>query len=139
MKTVDTMITKGNYRITFGNVSFPYYLQQEHAWPEMLARLEVLQADHFFIVTDQAFPPSLTDQFREQIALLGRPTNVLVISANEQSKSLHAVNALSEKAVMAGMTRASCVIALGGGLVGNVAGLWAALQYRSVPLIHVPT
>src|SRR6266700_7604331 len=26
-----------------------------------------------------------------------------------------------------------------GGLVGNVAGLWAALQYRGVPLIHVPT
>jgi 3-dehydroquinate synthetase len=139
MNCVDTMTARGDYTITFGNISFPYYLRQQHAWLDMLARLEALQADHFFIVTDEAFPSSLAKQFREQVATLGLPADVLVISANEQSKSLHAVDTLSEKAVMAGMTRASCVIALGGGLVGNIAGLWAALQYRSVRLVHVPT
>ncbi len=46
---------------------------------------------------------------------------------------------LAEAAIGAGVTRASVVIGFGGGLAGNIAGLLAALLYRGIRLVHIPT
>ena len=39
----------------------------------------------------------------------------------------------------AGLTRTDCVVAVGGGLVTDVAGFAAASYHRGVPVVHVPT
>ena len=49
------------------------------------------------------------------------------------------VAVLAEEAFRYGATRRSCVIGLGGGLTGNLAGLLAALMFRGVRLVQVPT
>ena len=41
--------------------------------------------------------------------------------------------------VAAGMTRADHLVALGGGVVGDLAGFCAATYQRGVPVVHVPT
>ena len=46
---------------------------------------------------------------------------------------------LVERVLDSGATRASCVVAVGGGVVGNVAGMVAALLFRGIRLAHVPT
>lgn len=57
----------------------------------------------------------------------------------ETSKRLGAVEKLAEKMVALGADRRSIVIALGGGVVGDVAGFLASIFMRSVPVIQVPT
>ena len=57
----------------------------------------------------------------------------------ETSKRLGAVEKLAEKMVDLGADRRSIVIALGGGVVGDVAGFLASIFMRSVPVIQVPT
>lgn len=67
------------------------------------------------------------------------PVRTYVVDAAEPNKALSLVEQLLEYAIRQGATRRSTVVAMGGGLVGNVAGLAAALLYRGIRLVHLPT
>lgn len=72
--------------------------------------------------------------------LQGGPGVALVeIDPGERDKRLSLVEDLLEYAVANGIGRGSAVLAMGGGLTGNIAGMVAALLYRGLPLIHLPT
>ena len=61
------------------------------------------------------------------------------IRAGERSKTMAGAMHLYDRAVEAGLDRSSPVIALGGGVVGDLAGFVAATYMRGVPLIMLPT
>jgi 3-dehydroquinate synthetase len=125
-------------QIVCGGYSFEYFVRSG-AWPEFLERLEALQADRYVIVTDEAFPRALAEGARRHIASLGSCT-LLTIPVGETAKRISTIEELSVRAEEeAGITVASVVIALGGGLVANVAGYWAASQFRGIRLVQVPT
>ncbi len=63
----------------------------------------------------------------------------LVVPAGERSKSLAAAARLYEGFAQRGLERGRPVIALGGGVVGDLAGFAAATWLRGVPLVLVPT
>jgi 3-dehydroquinate synthase len=63
----------------------------------------------------------------------------LTIPAGEASKSPSRAVELVERLVAAGLSRRDAVVALGGGVVGDVAGLAAALCMRGIPLVTCPT
>jgi 5-deoxy-5-amino-3-dehydroquinate synthase len=57
----------------------------------------------------------------------------------ETSKNLSSVEALCDEFVTAGLTRADAVVGVGGGVVTDVAGFAAAVYYRGIAVVHVPT
>jgi 3-dehydroquinate synthase len=61
------------------------------------------------------------------------------VPSGEQSKSLGQVERLARAAAIAGIRRSDTVVAVGGGVVGDVAGFLAAGYQRGVRLVHVPT
>jgi 3-dehydroquinate synthase len=61
------------------------------------------------------------------------------VPAGEASKSLSWAQRLYDACARAGLGRHSPVVALGGGVVGDLAGFVAATYMRGVPLVHVPT
>jgi len=61
------------------------------------------------------------------------------VPVGEPAKSIGAYAALCDALVASGLDRGSAVIALGGGVVGDLAGFAAATLYRGVPLVQVPT
>jgi 3-dehydroquinate synthase len=61
------------------------------------------------------------------------------ITAGEGSKNLAGLNAILDRMHRAGLERNSPVIAFGGGVVGDLAGLAASLWQRGAPLIQIPT
>jgi 3-dehydroquinate synthase len=63
----------------------------------------------------------------------------LTIVADEASKTLATVARLYDAMAAAGVERGTPVVALGGGVTGDVAGFAAATFLRGVPLVHVPT
>ena len=75
----------------------------------------------------------------ECFAETGRPLAVLEMADGETSKRLIAVEKLAGKLVRLGADRRSVVIALGGGVVGDVAGFLASIFMRGVPVVQVPT
>jgi len=67
-----------------------------------------------------------------------RPT-LHTVAAGEASKSLSHLETLSREMIRAGHDRKSLVVALGGGVVGDLAGFVAAVFYRGVPFVQIPT
>lgn len=61
------------------------------------------------------------------------------ITAGEGSKNLAGLNAILDRMHRAGLERNSPVIAFGGGVVGDLAGLAASLWKRGAPVVQVPT
>lgn len=66
-------------------------------------------------------------------------TVLMTVPAGEASKSMNVVSSLCERMVAAGLDRSSFVVALGGGVVGDLAGFVAAIYYRGISFIQVPT
>lgn len=96
-----------------------------------------LEADCFFFITDDAVRPFAADV--SSFVARDRPVVTLPFVPSETTKALGTVERLINEMLDGGATRASCVVSVGGGVTGNIAGLCAALMYRGVRLVHVPT
>jgi 5-deoxy-5-amino-3-dehydroquinate synthase len=69
----------------------------------------------------------------------GVPHEVFTIGDGEPHKSLTTVGELCSAFASWGLTRADCVVGVGGGLVTDVAGFAASVYHRGLPVVHVST
>ncbi len=69
----------------------------------------------------------------------GRPTETVTIGDGEAAKTLATVEELTRAFARMGLTRRDAVVAVGGGMVTDVAGFAAAVYHRGVAVVHVPT
>lgn len=92
-----------------------------------------------FIVTDEQVGRLYLETARLSLVSAGFQVSVGVIPPGESSKSPEQLMTLYEQLHAAGMSRSDPVIALGGGVVGDLAGLAASTWLRGLPLIQVPT
>jgi shikimate kinase / 3-dehydroquinate synthase len=70
---------------------------------------------------------------------LGELRGMLAIPPGEEQKTLLSAEAVWRALLTAGITRADHVVALGGGVVGDLAGFCAATYQRGVPVVQIPT
>ena len=73
------------------------------------------------------------------LAEAGMEAAVHVVPEGEEYKSLEIARELYGVAIEAGVGRDGCVVALGGGVIGDLAGFVAATYLRGIPLVQVPT
>lgn len=92
-----------------------------------------------FIVTDRNVDFLYSDQVMASLAQAGYRPSKYVIEPGEASKDLANYQAIIDHMSEAEMTRQDMVIALGGGLVGDLAGFCAATYQRGIGLVQVPT
>lgn len=92
----------------------------------------------FFLCDDRTVPIAerLRSAFRDSAR---KSSQLFVLPSGEGAKNIRQVQMLWERLVGAGAKRDSVVVAVGGGLVGDVAGFVAATLYRGIALVHVPT
>ena len=105
-----------------------------------LARAALGERCHLVaLVTDSIVDPLFGDAAARALAAAGLDVVQAVVPAGETAKSVDAFAALQGSLVDAGLDRSSAVVALGGGVVGDLAGFAAATLYRGIPCIQVPT
>ena len=75
----------------------------------------------------------------DALAAAGHAPTLHTVPAGEASKSLAQTEALCQSLAAAGHDRRSFVVALGGGVVGDLAGFVAAVFYRGIPFAQIPT
>lgn len=63
----------------------------------------------------------------------------IVVSTGEKQKSLRTATKIYTEMLMGGVGRSSAVVALGGGVIGDLAGFVAATYHRGIPIVQVPT
>jgi 3-dehydroquinate synthase len=97
-----------------------------------------LRPSRLVVVTDARVGPLYAA--RAQAALRPvAPSAVFELAGGETGKDMHAVEAVLDALLAAGADRRSVVIALGGGVVGDIAGFAAAIYMRGIRFVQVPT
>ncbi|GAA3287794.1 iron-containing alcohol dehydrogenase [Dactylosporangium vinaceum] len=128
--------------LAFGDASVPYLYGHDCTPALAGALVDRLAAgpaglDAVLLVTDDG----VRGHAAAVAAELARHVRVATVplQAEERHKTLPTVQHLLESAVAQGLTRRSAIVAMGGGTVGNIAGLAAALLFRGTRLVHLPT
>lgn len=91
------------------------------------------------VVTDDIVNGLYADRVENDLQAQGLRTLRFVFPNGEASKSLSTLGALLEFLAENRVTRADCLVALGGGVVGDLAGFAAAVYQRGVAFVQVPT
>ncbi len=91
------------------------------------------------LVTDSNVGPLYGEKIHELLEAGGLKITLATIPAGESSKSLKVAEQLYTKAIELGLDRKSPIFALGGGVVGDLAGFIAATYMRGVPFVQLPT
>ena len=91
------------------------------------------------LVTDAQVGALYGAQVAETLTRAGIAAEIVTIPAGEPSKSLDMANLIYTRAIELGLDRKSPIFALGGGVVGDLAGFIAAAYMRGVPFVQLPT
>jgi 3-dehydroquinate synthase len=91
------------------------------------------------VVTDQNVAALYLAPLKESLEAQGLFLGDAVVAAGEASKSFPVLARLCETLLKLGVERGDCVVALGGGVVGDLAGFAASILRRGVRLVQAPT
>ncbi|MGC6459896.1 MAG: 3-dehydroquinate synthase [Akkermansiaceae bacterium] len=91
------------------------------------------------IITDSNVAPHYLDQMVSSLSNAGYETTAHIFPAGEAAKSMAQADKISRELIRAGHNRSSFVVALGGGVTGDLAGFVAAIFYRGIPFVQIPT
>src|SRR6266478_2972450 len=92
-----------------------------------------------FVITVPPVRRKWGKKLMASLTAAGFPGRIIEMPDGERHKKLPTVEKLSEQLSRAGADRNSIIIALGGGVVGDVTGLLASLYMRGVDLVQIPT
>jgi 3-dehydroquinate synthase len=107
-----------------------------HAGGEITARLKGRRAA---IVTDEHVAPLYLEALMDSLQTDGIEAVSLTLPAGEKTKSLEPLAAVCDMALAARIERNDCIIALGGGVIGDLAGFAAGIVRRGVRFVQIPT
>ncbi|MCW6084252.1 3-dehydroquinate synthase [Clostridium sporogenes] len=118
--------------------SSPIYLGC-NIWREsLLEKMMDLNTDKFFLITDDVvynlFGNELLQYMNEKVSV-----KLIKLPSGEKHKNIKVFNDLMEDLFDNNVTKSSILISLGGGVVGNITGLAAALAFRGIRFFHIPT
>ena len=97
------------------------------------------RAQKIAVVTDTNVAPLYAQQVERSLTAAGFQVKTTVIPAGEKSKSMAMLERLYDEFMEFGLSRTDAVAALGGGVVGDLAGFAAATILRGVDFIQIPT
>ena len=99
----------------------------------------VSQASRCALVTDSIVGPLYAEMVRRSLEESGFDVVIITVPSGESSKSLTQVAFVCDAMIEAGLDRSALLVALGGGVVGDLAGFIAAIYYRGIPFVQIPT
>lgn len=130
MKTVTVALDKRSYDIKIASGLL------DRAG-ELLLSLPV--SKNVVIITNPTVAPLYLDRVRDSLLSAGYRVNDIVLPDGEQYKNLETVSGIYDRLAQMNFERNCPVIALGGGVIGDMSGFAAATFLRGVPYIQIPT
>jgi 3-dehydroquinate synthase len=91
------------------------------------------------VVTDERVEELYGRKLIASLAAADFSSSLHVVSGGEPAKSFAMAEEISESLAQAGVDRSSLIVALGGGVIGDLAGFVASIFARGIPYIQVPT
>ncbi|MDZ4287445.1 MAG: 3-dehydroquinate synthase, partial [Prosthecobacter sp.] len=91
------------------------------------------------VITDSNVGPLYAETVMESLRRAAKEASLITVPAGEASKSLSCAETVCGKMARTGLDRKSFVVALGGGVIGDLGGFCAAIYQRGIPYVQVPT
>ncbi len=91
------------------------------------------------VITDSTVAPLYLETARESLTAAGYTVSTHVFPAGEASKNFATLSGILEFLASVPLTRTDCLIALGGGVAGDMAGFAAACYLRGIRYVQMPT
>lgn len=91
------------------------------------------------VVSDSTVAALYAPKVAASLEAAGLPAAEVTFPAGERNKNLSTLGDILEEIASAGLTRDDVVVAVGGGVTGDMAGLAAALYLRGIQVVQVPT
>jgi 3-dehydroquinate synthase len=108
--------------------------------PSLGARIKALRPGvRTAIVTDRTVAKHWLDQAEASLAAAGILSSHIIVGEGESSKTYAGLERVSEALIAAKIERNDLVVALGGGVIGDLAGFSASILRRGVDFVQVPT
>ena len=100
---------------------------------------EILPAGKCALITDANIAPLYAQTLSRSLDKAGFLSTLITIPAGEKSKSFSLAETLCDRMISAGLDRGSFIAALGGGVIGDLAGFVASIYYRGISHVQIPT
>lgn len=130
MPTLRVSLSERSYDIEIGTGNLPQL-------GEFAARIRPPR--HYVVISDKNVEDPHAFAAAQSLARPGIRVELLVIAAGEEQKSIANLGVLLDKMLELGADRQTVVVAVGGGVIGDLAGFVAASYARGVPYLQVPT
>ena len=128
--------------------SAPSHAHDDHAHTHLFRPLDTLpavirtggvEADRCLVVTDEHVAGLYGDAVCNHLARNEFEPLLIVLPPGEESKSQNRLAEICDRALAWGIERSTPLVALGGGVIGDLAGFAAATLLRGIPFFQVPT
>jgi 3-dehydroquinate synthase len=130
VSVVDVQLGARSYTIEIGTGNLAQLGEKVASW---------CQPSHAVIITDEHVENPHAQAAAASLAAGGATVDILIVSAGEQTKSISSADALWSQLLEVGTDRKSTIVAVGGGVVGDLAGFVAATFARGLSFVQVPT
>lgn len=127
--------------VELGDRSYPIYIGADllSEVSSFFSKHSISKKSPLMIITDAQVAPRYLERLETKLKGDGFEVVSAIVPSGEQSKSLSKLEELVTKALEGGLDRKSTIVALGGGVVGDLAGFVAASYMRGVKFIQIPT
>ena len=122
-----------------GDFHYPICFEENFSNLAQAIREEGLMDRKICIVTDSNVGPLYESAVEEVLRKVSSEISVFTFEAGEKNKNLDTVSSLYQELIQNGLDRKSLLVALGGGVVGDLTGFGAATYLRGIDFIQIPT
>ena len=122
-----------------GEFCYPIYFENDFSFLSQALTDEGLAGKSMCIVSDSTVAPLYADQVKAELLKVSDHVCQFTFPAGEAHKNLDTVQDLFQCLIENGLDRKSLVVALGGGVTGDLSGFGAAAYLRGIDFIQIPT
>ena len=121
--------------VALGERSYPICIE-----PDALNKAGThVQSKRYLIITNSTVAPLYLEQVSKALQQAGKQGKYLILPDGEQFKTMETLNQIFDALLKDKADRKTTLIALGGGVIGDITGFAAASYMRGVPFVQIPT
>lgn len=124
--------------VDLGDRSYPIYIGTDLIdQPNLFSACK--KATSIFIVTNTTVAPLYAERLTKTLKLLGKPVRTIILPDGESYKDWENLQLIFDDLLKFGADRQTMLVALGGGVIGDMTGFAAASFMRGIRFVQVPT
>jgi 3-dehydroquinate synthase len=132
------MVTMPSIQVNLGERSYPIAIQAGNL-DDAGFLLQAIKGNQVVVITNNIVAPLYLKTLNDTLSTSGKAITHIILEDGESNKTLASFEQVMSQLLQQRISRDACIIALGGGVIGDLSGFVAACYQRGIDFIQVPT